>query len=175
MRWAVRPWLVALVCVGAGLRVASAESAASRRDLCVRSAAAHYYTAGDPIPYPALVDLIKAVMAQEAGCGKVATNTDGSVDIGCMQINSSHLSTLARFGIRYDMLRDNECQNIFVGTWILHSEIRSAPDLWTGVGNYNTGAGRRTEKRIRANRTYQANVWRRLQALWAASAVAAGG
>lgn len=44
-------------------------------DWCVRVASSHYQ-----VP----VDLVRAVLKTENGCGKVVRNKNGSVDMGCM-------------------------------------------------------------------------------------------
>lgn len=147
---------------------AFAASLSPNQETCISQAAAWYHRPTDPISLQGFIDLIHAVQAQENGCGRVVPNKDGSRDIGCMQINSSHLPLLARYGISEQALFLSDCQNILVGVWILHSEITNASDLWTGVGNYNTGPGKRTPKRVQKNLQYQGYVWMRLQRLWAA-------
>jgi len=130
------------------------------RDQCVQVAASHYYRAGYPITYPAFVDLVRALMRVEGGCGMVVANKDGSTDVGCLQINSTHFDDLARYGISQEALRWNDCQNILVGTWILDSELSRGGDLWTSIGRYNS-------KTPKYNVAYQKRVWNQLQRLWA--------
>lgn len=80
------------------------------------------------------------------------TNTNGSEDIGLMQINSAHLPRLAKFGITRQSLFD-PCTNAYVGTWILADCLTRYGETWTAVGCYNAGA---PDKRLRyANRVYQ--------------------
>lgn len=141
--------------------VASSHDAAeAQRDACVQAAATNYYRQGYPVTYAAFVDLIRALMRVEGGCGMEVTNANGSVDVGCMQINSAHFGRLAAYGISREALRRNDCQNILIGTWILDSEISRGGDLWTSIGNYNS----HTPKH---NRAYQMRVWKQLQRLWA--------
>jgi len=129
---------------------------------CIASAAQYYYRPSDPISYRGFVDLIQAIRLTEGGAaGHITRNTNGSFDIGPMQINSSHLPLLQSFGITYASLLYNACENIFVGTWILHSEIlTSGSEVWRGIGNYNS----RTPIH---NRRYQMRVWSNLQTIWA--------
>lgn len=63
-------------------------------------------------------------------------NTNGSTDIGVMQINSAWLPTLKRYGIDREALRD-PCTNIYVGAWILAQNIQRYGYNWEAVGAYN--------------------------------------
>ena len=49
-------------------------------------------------------------------------NTNGSLDIGELQINSIHLRELALYGIDENLLRD-ECVNIYVAAWQLKKQM----------------------------------------------------
>lgn len=135
------------------------EHSEAELEWCTQAAASQYYVPTYPIPYAAFLDLIRAVRAVENGCGKVVKNTNGSVDVGCMQINSVHFTALAAYGIGRERLED-DCQNILVGTWILDSELRHGGDLWSSIGNYNSHTPRH-------NQAYQRLVWGKLQRLWA--------
>ncbi|WAC75791.1 lytic transglycosylase domain-containing protein [Roseateles sp. SL47] len=64
-------------------------------------------------------------------------NSNGSYDVGLMQINSSWLPTLGRYGIREKDLYE-PCVSIEVGAWILAQNIRSHGYTWAAVGAYNT-------------------------------------
>lgn len=67
---------------------------------------------------------------------------DGKViseDLGLMQINSSWLSKLKEMGITRRDLLESSCQNIYVGAWILASNIASNGVNWESVGAYNAG------------------------------------
>jgi hypothetical protein len=158
MRWLLRTALTTFL-IGFALP-SPARKLGLLQHQCIRLAAHHYYQRSDPVPFEGFVDLIEAVLAVEGGCGRVASNNNGSRDIGCMQINSVHLPLLASYGISEQALYRNDCQNIMVGVWILHSGLQSAPNLWVGVGNYNSHTPSH-------NTRYQQLVWLRLQRLWA--------
>lgn len=155
---------LAMLLSGFSVSLPAAQLSLQQRQ-CIQLAAQHYYRRTDPVSFDGFVDIIEAVLAVEDGCGRVASNANGSRDIGCMQINSVHLPLLASYGISEQALYRNECQNIMVGVWILHSGLQSASSLWVGVGNYNSHTPIH-------NARYQQLVWLRLQRLWANRLVA---
>lgn len=66
------------------------------------------------------------------------TNTDGSYDIGLMQINSKHFESIKKFGIQKEDLFD-ACTNIQVAAWILAKNMAIHGNTWKAIGAYNTG------------------------------------
>ncbi|ERT14903.1 hypothetical protein O185_01175 [Photorhabdus temperata J3] len=62
-----------------------------------------------------------------------------SEDVGLMQINSSWFPKLESMGITRKDLLENPCQNIYVGAWILASNIAANGVNWESVGAYNAG------------------------------------
>jgi soluble lytic murein transglycosylase-like protein len=60
----------------------------------------------------------------------------GSFDIGLMQINSSHLKVLSRYGINEAQLYE-PCINIRVGAWLLSQEFAKRGVSWESMGAYN--------------------------------------
>jgi hypothetical protein len=70
---------------------------------------------------------LRVLYKMEGGTlGKVSQNTNGTVDIGPMQINSSWLRTLAPAGISLEALRDDACTNVYVAAWIYQQELKRA-------------------------------------------------
>ncbi|MGS0741442.1 lytic transglycosylase domain-containing protein [Glaciimonas sp. GG7] len=67
----------------------------------------------------------------------ISKNTNGSVDIGCMQINSIHLKELSTHGVSQQDLLD-QCKNIYVGAWHYKKMIRKYGDTWMAVGAYHS-------------------------------------
>ncbi|WP_126448268.1 lytic transglycosylase domain-containing protein [Sulfuricystis multivorans] len=63
-------------------------------------------------------------------------NSDGSYDIGHMQINSRWIPVLQRYGITERNLFD-ACTNTYVGAWILAQNIHRLGYGWDAIGAYN--------------------------------------
>lgn len=125
-------------------------TAAINRETCVLQAAAHYRA------HP---DLVRAIIRTEKGTtGKVSYNKNGSFDMGLMQINSVHLADFKKFNISRDMLVNNECLNIFIGTYLLRRGMLGTEDFWKGVGNYHSTT---PEK----NALYKQRVWENLKVI----------
>ncbi len=92
--------------------------------------------------------LARAIAMQESGMhpGTIsARNANGSYDIGLMQINSSWLPTLARYGIGESALLDG-CTNAYVGTWILQQNMVRYGQTWEAVGAYNAASPARRQR-----------------------------
>lgn len=87
---------------------------------------------------------VVAILEVEGGrTGEVSENSNGTRDIGLMQVNSLWLEPLAKtWGVSRDeaevALRDRPCTNIAVGTFILAECIhKRGGDFWQGVGCYH--------------------------------------
>jgi len=89
---------------------------------------------------------MRAIAQVESGTQThvINRNSDGTVDIGLMQINSSWLPRLAREGISEQSLFD-PCTNAYVGAWILSENIRQYGPTWSAIGAYNASS---PEKRL---------------------------
>lgn len=104
--------------------------------------------------------ILDAVLSVEGGRpGLRKYNTNGSYDMGPMQVNSSWLPELRQRGIsEYDVTNDY-CTNILVGAWILGRELKrvnaplNTPEFWQAVGNYNSHTPH-------FNAHYAVRVWR---------------
>jgi len=83
--------------------------------------------------------LLGAIAKQESGfnANAVRQNSNGTKDIGVMQINSSWLPMLAKYGITEEMLHD-PCINIEVGAWILRQRQERFGNTWEAVGAYHS-------------------------------------
>ena len=76
--------------------------------------------------------------------GAVSPNTNGTVDIGPMQVNDIWVPKVAahwRTDVKsaYLALRDNFCANVEAGAWILRMGLDEAHgNFWEGVGIYHS-------------------------------------
>ena len=90
--------------------------------------------------YRVPVDLLYAISRVESG-NKAniisAANTNGTYDIGVMQINSAWLPNLRTYGITREVLLSDPCKNVNIGAWILSTSIAKYGYNWRGIGAYN--------------------------------------
>ena len=102
---------------------------AAAANLCFEQAGARYGVS--PL-------ILQAIAQQESGMNPRALhrNSNGTRDIGIMQINSSWLGFLARYRINETDLLD-ACTNIHVGAWILASNFQRMGVSWEALGAYN--------------------------------------
>lgn len=83
-------------------------------------------------------ELILAVISVENGADmRINPNNNGSVDHGIMQINTVRMPEIEHYGVSIDDLVNNDCLNVFMGTYLLSNELAKTDDFWEGVGNYH--------------------------------------
>jgi hypothetical protein len=128
----------------------AATAAATERTIraCTLAAARLYH-----LPSVILVILLNV---EGGALGKVHGNSNGTVDIGPMQVNQIWLPVIAahwQAGIQqtFHALRDNFCANVTAGAFILHRAIAQAHGhLWQGVAIYHSEAPRYQSAYLRA-------------------------
>jgi len=84
---------------------------------------------------------IRAILDVEGG--KVCTvskNSNGSFDLGLMQINTINLGYIQD---EYPQVTPSDiackpCLNITIGAWILSKRINETKDIWKGIGHYHS-------------------------------------
>ena len=132
--------LVSALALGATALPARAETvltpAEERMEGCLYAAAELYR-----LP-PALIVILLKVEGGRVGA--VSGNTNGTVDIGPMQVNTIWVPQIAKHWrttkeAAFLALRDNFCANLEGGTWILRQALDEARgDFWGGVGIYHS-------------------------------------
>ena len=86
-----------------------------------------------------------AVLKAEGGrVGTFSSNTNGSYDIGPMQVNTIHLDELSRIyqterSRLAQLLAYDGCFNVSIGAYILRKRTNEAKgDFWYGIGGYHS-------------------------------------
>lgn len=84
--------------------------------------------------------ILRAIAVTESAMNvrAINRNTNGSVDVGLMQINSRWFPRLAEMGIEPGDLWDG-CTNVHVGAWVLAGYVRRFGYNWRAIGAYNAG------------------------------------
>lgn len=96
--------------------------------------------------------LIIAILNVEHGkAGQAVRNTNGTYDLGPMQINTRWMSTLKKYSISKIDVQNDSCLNVKVGAWILGKAIANENNLLTGVGDYHSHT-------LKHNYAYSQNV-----------------
>ena len=117
--------------------------------------------------YGISADLLYAIARVESNLNPLVVNRShvrrtGSYDIGLMQINSGHLRTLSRHGIREADLFE-PCTNIHVGAWLLADSFSRRGATWDAVGAYNAACSQlRGKDCVEARAKYAWRVYRQL-------------
>lgn len=90
--------------------------------------------------YGVPVNLVIAVAEVEgARPHTVKKNSDGSLDVGRMQINSIHFDDLAQYGITPQHLMEPGCYPVELATWMIARHMQGCKaDLWTCVARYHS-------------------------------------
>lgn len=130
-----------------GPEAAAPSAAAARFRACLTAAAGAHRLA------PAILAVL---LGMEGGTlGRVSRNTNGTVDIGPMQVNSTWVPQMAgRWNTTpeaaYAALRDNLCANLEGGAWILRAALDEAKgDFWSGVGIYHSHTPQHQQRYLR--------------------------
>ncbi|GJL85729.1 MAG: hypothetical protein DHS20C02_15040 [Micavibrio sp.] len=98
--------------------------------------ASHTYS----VPPAVLVGIYKA---EGGAIGQEVGNSNGSYDLGPMQINTIWMPDLAnRWGVNEKTarkwVRDDACTNVGVAAWILRGHLDETGSLSQAIGNYHS-------------------------------------
>ena len=105
------------------------------------------------VPPAVLVGIYKA----EGGkVGQQVSNTNGSYDLGPMQINTIWMPELAKkWGVNEEIakkwVRDDACTNVGVAAWILKGHLDETGNLSQAIAHYHSRTpvhGTRYKKRV---------------------------
>ena len=86
-------------------------------------------------------ELLMGIAEQESSFNPqaVGVNTNGTRDYGLMQINSSWIPKLSKYGVDSKSLFD-PCISIDVGAWILSDNIKRHGKSWKAIAKYNAAS-----------------------------------
>lgn len=93
--------------------------------------------------------------------GEALSNTNGTWDLGCFQINTVHVNELAAMGITPETLLRDGCVNAYAAAWLLRKEYERTGDLWLAIGAYHSRTPHRRDAYIRKVRTNLEELRRR--------------
>lgn len=109
--------------------------------------------------------LLVLLLRVEGGrLGAVSQNTNDTVDIGPMQVNSTWVHKIAQRwqatdAVTYRALRDNFCANVEAGAWILQAGLVEAHgDFWEGVAYYHSHTPEHKQRYLR-------QIWKQVLSL----------
>ena len=89
-------------------------------------------------------EVMIGIMTVEGGrVGQAVANTNGSYDLGPMQINTIWIPELAKYwkvseGTAAKWVRDDPCTNLNVSAWILRQHINETGSLSTAIAYYHS-------------------------------------
>ena len=141
----IRPLAAVLACTLACTLAAAAQSARAETALTPAEARVQGCLLAAAETYRLPPALILILLKVEGGrLGAVSGNSNATVDIGPMQVNTIWVPLIARHWrttkeAAFLALRDNFCANLEGGSWILRQALDEAHgDFWGGVGIYHS-------------------------------------
>lgn len=85
--------------------------------------------------------VLKAISRVEGGkLGTVSKNSNGSFDLGPMQINTINLPEIKnKFpGVSWIEITYQPCVNVYAAAWLLRRHMDTTDDKWLAVGKYHS-------------------------------------
>lgn len=99
--------------------------------------------------------VLVGILEVEGGrVGQAVRNTNGTYDLGPMQINTVWMPELSKKwripeGRAKKIVRDDACTNVHVAAWILRQRINDSGDLTMGIAHYHSRTPRHGHKYAR--------------------------
>lgn len=84
------------------------------------------------------VVLAVIAMVEGGASGMESPNSNGSFDLGPLQINTIHLAEFERYGVTRAMLRDDVCVNVAAGAFLLRRHYNSTGDWGAAITRYHS-------------------------------------
>ncbi|MFT4059274.1 MAG: transglycosylase SLT domain-containing protein [Legionella sp.] len=105
------------------------------------------------IKYQVPANILLAIAEKESGRpGQWVKNSNGTYDVGSMQLNTAYLKELAQFGIKPDDVAAKGCYAYDLAAWRVRGHlVHDGQDLWTRAANYHS-------KTPKFNRIYRADL-----------------
>jgi soluble lytic murein transglycosylase-like protein len=97
---------------------------------CINQAAVEFH-----VPAKLIISILNI---ERGKVGQAVKNSNGTYDLGPMQINTSWLPELRRYSISREAVQYDPCINVKVGAWILAKSIAEEKSLLKGVGDYHS-------------------------------------
>lgn len=111
--------------------------------------------------------LLHAIVLKENGRdGQCRRNTNGTLDCGLAQINSTWLTPFAKYGIELTHLRDNSCLNVNAAAYVLKTYHLIKKDWFEATVSYNVGPNTKNADRRQIGLRYATDVFSRWGQLW---------
>ena len=90
--------------------------------------------------YQVPVNILLAIAETEGGKpGQRVKNTNGTYDIGTMQLNSDYIKTLGKYGITEAHAAQSGCYPYEIAAWRIKKHLNNdSGDVWTRASNYHS-------------------------------------
>lgn len=110
------------------------------------------------IKYQVPTNILLAIAEKEAGRpGQWVKNSNGTYDVGSMQLNTVYLKDLERFGIKPSDVAHPGCYAYDLAAWRVRGHlVHDNQDIWTRAANYHS-------KTPKYNHIYRADLIKKAQ------------
>lgn len=110
--------------------------------------------------YDVPANIMLAVAETEAGApGLSRTNTNGTNDVGPMQVNTAYLATLSKYGITPQAVSMSGCYPFQLAAWRIKRHLTlDTGDIWQRAANYHSRTPRHNA-RYRLKLVAKASLW----------------